>query len=133
MYVPNSSLECFRLTPLTRLMVSKFYPFKNGINMWPNKLGSELSRSFAGLEIRCGGGREHTGRASLLLSTSPSTRCSSRRRDEEMGKQVAVFVVAVLALCLADRARSDASDHRYKEGDAVPLYANKVGPFHNPR
>ncbi|KAL0797809.1 hypothetical protein Bca101_052983 [Brassica carinata] len=28
--------------------------------------------------------------------------------------------------------RSDASDHRYKEGDTVPLYANKVGPFHNP-
>lgn len=29
--------------------------------------------------------------------------------------------------------RSDPSDHRYKEGDPVPLYANKVGPFHNPR
>ncbi|KAG4941928.1 hypothetical protein JHK87_045799 [Glycine soja] len=28
--------------------------------------------------------------------------------------------------------RSDPSDHRYKEGDPVPLYANKVGPFHNP-
>ncbi|KAI5677942.1 hypothetical protein M9H77_08892 [Catharanthus roseus] len=28
--------------------------------------------------------------------------------------------------------RSDASDHRYKPGDFVPLYANKVGPFHNP-
>ncbi|OIV91666.1 hypothetical protein TanjilG_26519 [Lupinus angustifolius] len=29
--------------------------------------------------------------------------------------------------------RSDSSDHRYNEGDNVPLYANKVGPFHNPR
>lgn len=29
--------------------------------------------------------------------------------------------------------RSDSSDHRYKQGDIVPLYANKVGPFHNPR
>ncbi|XP_050234786.1 transmembrane 9 superfamily member 2-like [Mercurialis annua] len=28
--------------------------------------------------------------------------------------------------------RSDASDHRYQDGDHVPLYANKVGPFHNP-
>ena len=28
---------------------------------------------------------------------------------------------------------SDGSDHRYKVGDDVPLYANKVGPFHNPR
>jgi hypothetical protein len=27
---------------------------------------------------------------------------------------------------------SDGSDHRYKVGDDVPLYANKVGPFHNP-
>ncbi|XP_020979606.1 transmembrane 9 superfamily member 3 [Arachis ipaensis] len=29
--------------------------------------------------------------------------------------------------------RSDSSDHKYKEGNIVPLYANKVGPFHNPR
>ncbi|KAK8966492.1 hypothetical protein KSP40_PGU005894 [Platanthera guangdongensis] len=28
---------------------------------------------------------------------------------------------------------SDASNQRYKPGEAVPLYANKVGPFHNPR
>jgi transmembrane 9 superfamily protein 3 len=28
---------------------------------------------------------------------------------------------------------SDGSDHRYKTGEPVPLYANKVGPFHNPR
>uniref|UniRef100_A0ACD5X0G5 Uncharacterized protein n=1 Tax=Avena sativa TaxID=4498 RepID=A0ACD5X0G5_AVESA len=27
---------------------------------------------------------------------------------------------------------SDGSDHRYKAGEPVPLYANKVGPFHNP-
>lgn len=27
---------------------------------------------------------------------------------------------------------ADGSDHKYKEGDRVPLYANKVGPFHNP-
>jgi hypothetical protein len=25
-----------------------------------------------------------------------------------------------------------ADSHRYRPGDAVPLYANKVGPFHNP-
>ncbi|KAF7846883.1 hypothetical protein BT93_L3626 [Corymbia citriodora subsp. variegata] len=28
--------------------------------------------------------------------------------------------------------RPDAFDHYYKDGDAVPLYANEVGPFHNP-
>ncbi|KAI0495574.1 hypothetical protein KFK09_021875 [Dendrobium nobile] len=27
---------------------------------------------------------------------------------------------------------SDVSNHRYKPNDEVPLYANKVGPFHNP-
>jgi transmembrane 9 superfamily protein 1 len=26
-----------------------------------------------------------------------------------------------------------ASNHKYAAGDYVPLYANKVGPFHNPR
>jgi hypothetical protein len=43
----------------------------------------------------------------------------------------AVLAVAVLACVLG--AGADGSDHRYKEGDRVPLYANKVGPFHNPR
>ncbi|KAI4365802.1 hypothetical protein MLD38_021759 [Melastoma candidum] len=45
-----------------------------------------------------------------------------------------VLVVAVVFLAAAcpDLASADSSDHRYKEGDPVPLYANKVGPFHNP-
>ncbi|CAN1266630.1 Transmembrane 9 superfamily member 3 [Linum perenne] len=47
-------------------------------------------------------------------------------------KMVALLFVAVLVVVGADQARSDASDHRYKDGDQVPLYANKVGPFHNP-
>ena len=48
---------------------------------------------------------------------------------------MAVMVVIALLLLLsgADQVRSSASDHRYKEGEVVPLYANKVGPFHNPR
>lgn len=53
-----------------------------------------------------------------------------------MGKTMAVgvpVIIALLILCGVDLVRSDASDHRYKEGDLVPLYANKVGPFHNPR
>ncbi|KAL0332794.1 UNVERIFIED_CONTAM: Transmembrane 9 superfamily member 3 [Sesamum calycinum] len=41
-------------------------------------------------------------------------------------------VVVFLLVCTAIGVRSDASDHKYKIGDAVPLYANKVGPFHNP-
>ncbi|KAM1129796.1 hypothetical protein EV1_039125 [Malus domestica] len=52
-----------------------------------------------------------------------------------MGKTMAVGVHCIIALLIlsgADLVRSDGSDHRYKEGDFVPLYANKVGPFHNP-
>ncbi|KAK6125910.1 hypothetical protein DH2020_040347 [Rehmannia glutinosa] len=41
--------------------------------------------------------------------------------------------VVLLLVCIAIRVRSDASDHKYKVGDPVPLYSNKVGPFHNPR
>jgi len=39
---------------------------------------------------------------------------------------------AFLLVLLVGLVRSDSSDHRYKPGDFVPLYANKVGPFHNP-
>ncbi|CAN6885406.1 unnamed protein product [Brassica oleracea] len=43
-----------------------------------------------------------------------------------------LLLVGALIFSGAGLVRSDASDHRYKEGDTVPLYANKVGPFHNP-
>ncbi|CAK9161197.1 unnamed protein product [Ilex paraguariensis] len=42
------------------------------------------------------------------------------------------YVVVLVVLCSAIDVRSDSSNHRYKAGDQVPLYANKVGPFHNP-
>lgn len=51
---------------------------------------------------------------------------------KEMEK-MALYVVVLLIICYASPARSDGSDHKYKSGDQVPLYANKVGPFHNPR
>jgi transmembrane 9 superfamily member 1 len=42
--------------------------------------------------------------------------------------------VVLLLLCLGmTGVHSGASDHRYKPDETVPLYANKVGPFHNPR
>ncbi|KAD0676517.1 hypothetical protein E3N88_43873 [Mikania micrantha] len=42
-------------------------------------------------------------------------------------------VVALFVICiLIGAVRSDVSNHKYKNGDAVPLYANKVGPFQNP-
>ncbi|KAJ6684129.1 hypothetical protein OIU85_007785 [Salix viminalis] len=47
-------------------------------------------------------------------------------------KLVPCLVSFVLILCSMSHVRSDASDNRYKVGDDVPLYVNKVGPFHNP-
>ncbi|KAG5531885.1 hypothetical protein RHGRI_026482 [Rhododendron griersonianum] len=49
-----------------------------------------------------------------------------------MKKPLEFLVIAIIATCLGSQVRSDASDHRYNRGDPVPLYANKVGPFHNP-
>nr|KJB15313.1 hypothetical protein B456_002G170500 [Gossypium raimondii] len=48
------------------------------------------------------------------------------------GNSTAFVILGVFILSCVSHVRSDASDHRYKEGDPVPLYANKVGPFHNP-
>ncbi|XP_061348061.1 transmembrane 9 superfamily member 2 [Gastrolobium bilobum] len=50
-----------------------------------------------------------------------------------MGKSTACLGGAIVILCCCiNHVTSDATDHRYTEGDSVPLYANKVGPFHNP-
>lgn len=47
---------------------------------------------------------------------------------------VSMVSAAVVSLLLwFAGVAADASDHRYKINDPVPLYANKVGPFHNPR
>ncbi|KAM0882380.1 hypothetical protein ACQ4PT_032342 [Festuca glaucescens] len=43
----------------------------------------------------------------------------------------AAALLLLLAFAVAG-VFSDGSDHRYKSGEPVPLYANKVGPFHNP-
>ncbi|XWS75359.1 hypothetical protein CRYUN_Cryun01aG0080200 [Craigia yunnanensis] len=43
-----------------------------------------------------------------------------------------LVALAVVSLCGVAQVRSTASDHRYKAGGEVPLYANKVGPLHNP-
>lgn len=49
-----------------------------------------------------------------------------------MSESGAILIVAVLILCCGSQVRSDAYDHRYNAGDAIPLYVNKVGPFNNP-
>ncbi|KAJ8470526.1 hypothetical protein OPV22_024869 [Ensete ventricosum] len=43
-----------------------------------------------------------------------------------------VGLLCILMLACGFRVGADGWDHRYKQGDHVPLYANKVGPFHNP-
>lgn len=44
------------------------------------------------------------------------------------------FLVLFCAVGVESGGRTllGARDHRYKDGDHVPLFANKVGPFHNP-
>ncbi|GAB2292811.1 Transmembrane 9 super member 2 [Dionaea muscipula] len=44
----------------------------------------------------------------------------------------ALAMVVTMVPCWATMMRSDAADHRYKSGDQVPLFVNKVGPFNNP-
>nr|XP_034908454.1 transmembrane 9 superfamily member 2-like isoform X3 [Populus alba] len=44
----------------------------------------------------------------------------------------ATLFVSVLLVLSVDQASSDESDHRYRQGDQVPFYVNKVGPFYNP-
>ncbi|KAJ6707303.1 TRANSMEMBRANE 9 SUPERFAMILY PROTEIN [Salix viminalis] len=55
-----------------------------------------------------------------------------RYREKMEKKLVPCLVVSILILCSVTLVRSDASDNRYKVGEDVPLYVNKVGPFHNP-
>nr|GEW23661.1 nonaspanin [Tanacetum cinerariifolium] len=41
--------------------------------------------------------------------------------------------IALLLICLGSQVRPDSPDHRYSVGDTAPIYANKVGPYHNLR
>ncbi|XP_054797311.1 transmembrane 9 superfamily member 2-like [Prosopis cineraria] len=49
-----------------------------------------------------------------------------------MGKSMASLLAVIIVLCFLSLAKSDVFYHRFKTGDSVPFYANKVGPFHNP-
>ena len=46
---------------------------------------------------------------------------------------MATALLVLLALAAASGVAAYGSDHWYKMNEPVPLYANKVGPFHNPR
>lgn len=47
----------------------------------------------------------------------------------------AIVLVATGLCCTAKTGRSllSETDHKYNRGDEVKIFANKVGPFHNPR
>ncbi|KAI3730463.1 hypothetical protein L1987_61633 [Smallanthus sonchifolius] len=51
---------------------------------------------------------------------------------EMVGLSKGSFIVLLL-ICLGSQVKSDTSAHHYKYGDAVPFYANIVGPYINPR
>ncbi|KAK1416315.1 hypothetical protein QVD17_32104 [Tagetes erecta] len=44
-----------------------------------------------------------------------------------------MFFIALVLICFGSKVKSDASNHHFNKGDLVPFYANKIGPFHNPR
>ncbi|GJT05024.1 transmembrane 9 superfamily member 2-like protein [Tanacetum coccineum] len=43
-----------------------------------------------------------------------------------------LLVALLVVITITQEAASGSSDHKYKPNDDVPIYANKVGPFHNP-
>ncbi|KAL3510301.1 hypothetical protein ACH5RR_029702 [Cinchona calisaya] len=47
-------------------------------------------------------------------------------------EEFANVLISVILLGVLSQVRSHAFNHKYEKGDPVPLYTNKVGPFHNP-
>ncbi|KAI3869744.1 hypothetical protein MKW98_030925 [Papaver atlanticum] len=50
----------------------------------------------------------------------------------KMAGRGVLVVVVMLVVISGFRVEGDGSSHKYNEREHVPLYANKVGPFHNP-
>lgn len=48
-----------------------------------------------------------------------------------MGRVVAILFIAIITICGISHVKANVLDHCYKEGDMVPLYLSKVGPFSN--
>ncbi len=49
-----------------------------------------------------------------------------------LGRWSCAGVSLAVLLCLWNAHPVDSASHRYKLHDAVPLYANKIGPFQSP-
>lgn len=50
-----------------------------------------------------------------------------------LSRSVVALLLLVLAVAFSPGALAKKGALRYEEGDSVVLYANKVGPFKNPR
>ena len=69
--------------------------------------------------------------SSISLPYKGEKKKKKKRKKKKM--KMGLVAMAILFLYMSSGVKSDGSDHKYKSGDPVPLYANKVGPFHNPR
>lgn len=69
-------------------------------------------------------------RTTQEMESDPSQKW---RSTERLWASTAMAALLPLLLLFLAPALLDASDHRYNPGDAIPLYVNKVGPYHNPR
>ncbi|CAI5472168.1 unnamed protein product [Closterium sp. Yama58-4] len=88
----------------------------------------------ANIPIALNTAQNHSGRAELEPwqgEAWPGEGLSSEGFFiEEFNGPDRVLAAALLAAVIV--ADASASDHRYGQGEKVPFYANKVGPFHNP-
>lgn len=50
-----------------------------------------------------------------------------------MREYMLIIAISSFVMSSGSQVQSDASDHQYKYGDPVPLYASKTGPHDNPR
>ena len=68
-----------------------------------------------------------------MRRTLPADRLSSIGFFVSITSILAVSAHASLAEHWPGRSLLSESDHKYEVHDAIKLYANKVGPFSNPR
>jgi hypothetical protein len=50
-----------------------------------------------------------------------------------LGKGRGALLTLLLLGCLAVCTRAGENNHRYKDGETVTLWVNKVGPYNNPQ
>lgn len=70
---------------------------------------------------------------SSIKAVNQNPACSALKALK-MSRGTSEALLGFLCLAIAYQlATADHRNHIYKQGEHVVLYANKVGPFHNPR